>query len=141
MALSYERRGTGNPFTGGDFMRHFTLAATLAALMLAGCATAPATQADQDRAGEQQVRQKQDNETFHLGRQAERSVTINVTMTGENATLNYEPNAVEVTGDVASGGSQSAQGSTDASQGASATQTPTTTQDIKADATVTPTGQ
>jgi len=104
----------------------------LPVLLLAGCLSAPAQ--DQDRAGEQRVRQAQISDVLSQAREAEKSVTINVSMTGEGATLNFQPNELLVSGDVETGGNQSAQGSTDATQGA--TQTPTATQDIAPEVTI-----
>lgn len=98
----------------------------LLVLALPGCLSAPAN--DQDRAGQQDILQKQDNSPMRMDREASKAVTVNVTMTGESATLNFQPNSATITGDVETGGNQSGQGSTDANQGA--TQEPRAQQDI-----------
>ena len=93
------------------------MALALVCAFLPGCLSAQPQ--DQDRAGEQRIRQAQQNRMFDSRRDAEKAVTINVTMTGENATLNYEPQSIDIDGGVEQGGNQSGQGSTDADQGAS----------------------
>lgn len=112
-------------------MRHL-FSVAFAMILCAGCLSAPAN--DQDRAGEQRIRQDQQNSPMRMDREASKAVTVNVTMTGEGATLNFQPNSAHVTGAVETGGNQSGQGSTDAAQGA--TQEPRANQEIPVEVSV-----
>jgi hypothetical protein len=99
-------------------------------LLLTGCLSAPAQ--DQDRAGEQITEQKQGNSPLRMDREAAAVVRISVTMTGENAKLIYQPNSVELDGDIETGGNQAVQGAT-TQEGAGATQTPSAKLDAQTD--------
>ena len=109
-------------------MKSFILTAVLC-VALTGCATAPASQQDADRAGEQKIQQDQRNEQGRIVLPANQTITFNgdvgnVTLVDQSGTR----------GDM--GGPQSGQGSTDASQGASATQTPTAETEVSPDVDV-----
>lgn len=121
-------------------MRSFILF-LLALVTLTGCVSAPARQGDADRAGEQRIKQAQSNSPMRMDREAAKAITVEVTMTGENAVLHFQPNSATITGDVDTGGPQSGQGSTDAAQGSTTTQTPTATQEIPTEVTIPATGQ
>ena len=112
-------------------MKYILSLALIASLSLTGCLSAPAN--DQDRAGEQKTRQVQSNSPLRMDRESARSVTINVSVDGEGATVNLMPNTAAITGAVDTGGNQGVQGSTDQA-GAGATQSPSTK--LEADATV-----
>ncbi len=106
----------------------------IAALALPGCLSAPAN--DQDRAGEQLTEQKQSNSPLRMDREAAAVVKISITMTGEHATLTYQPNTLDLEGDIDVGGNQGVQGST-AQTGAGATQSPSARLDAETDLNLT----
>jgi len=117
-------------------MKYVPALLLICSLALPGCLSAPAKQSDQDRAGEQITKQAQDNSPMRMDREASKTVKVEITMTGENATLTFQPNTAAITGDVETGGNQGVQGSTDAAQGSTTTQTPTATQDIPVDVSI-----
>ena len=109
-------------------------ALALAAALLAGCASAPATQNAKESAGRSRVDQAATTVQNDLRNLLPKTMQIE-SPGSVNFTFNFHGN--ERSSDI----SQTNSGSTTATQSASATQTPTSSTETTPSATVTPTGQ